>query len=76
MMRLAAEWDELCGEPWAARCRPVSLNEGHLVVEVKDGQTASLLRYQTADLVAILRGRLGAGVVGSVSFTVARKWGP
>ena len=51
--QLVADWDETAGEPWAGRSRPASLEGGELVVEVFDGASASLLRYQVGGLVAL-----------------------
>jgi hypothetical protein len=70
--QLVSEWDEKAGEPWAGRSRPASLEGGELVVEAFDGSSASLLRYQVADLVRRLDEVLGQGLVTSVRVRVAR----
>ncbi len=70
---LLGRWEEVAGEPWAERSRPVTLADGELVVEVADGATASLLRYQTRDLVSRLDERVGRGLVTTVRVRVQRR---
>ncbi len=48
---LVDSWADLAGEPWASRSRPVGLDDGELVVEVVDATAASLLKYQSSELV-------------------------
>ena len=69
--QLVGDWDQVAGEPWAGRSRPVSLDGSELVVEAFDGATASLLRYQVAGLVGRLAAVLGEGLVASVRGRVA-----
>jgi hypothetical protein len=64
--RLTGEWAALAGEPWGSRAEPVALQRGELLVEVADGATASLLRYQVPGLVDRLEGALGARLVDTV----------
>jgi hypothetical protein len=71
LTRLARDWDEHAGSPWAGRSRPVRLENAELVVEVQDGASASLLRFQVPALIARLDGALGHGVVASVRLRVA-----
>jgi hypothetical protein len=71
-MRLLEEWKQLAPPAWAERGTPVSLRDGTLDVEVADGGTASLLRYQQSELIAALEGSLGAGLVTSVRIRVRR----
>ena len=70
--RLLEEWAEIAGEPFASRARPVGLDDGVLYLEAADGAAASLLRYQTGDLLRRLEERLGRGLVTSVSLRVGR----
>ncbi len=70
---LMRRWPEVAGEPWAERSRPVALDGGELVVEVADGATASLLRYQTGMLLARLDERVGKGLVTAVRLRVQRR---
>jgi hypothetical protein len=69
--RLLNEWPEVAGGVWAQRAVPVGLRSGELVVEVADGSTASLLRYQVDALLERLEQALGARLVGSVRLRVA-----
>lgn len=66
LQRLTGEWEEVAGEPWASRSRPVGLHRGELVVEVRDGSTASLLKYQCGELLERLEKGLGARFVDTV----------
>ena len=70
--RLVDDWPEVAGEPWASRARPVGLHRGELVVEVADGTTASLLRYQVGDLLERLEEGLGARLVDTVRIRVRK----
>ncbi len=69
--QLVTDWDDTAGEPWAGRSQPAALEGGELVVEVSDGAAASLLRYQTGDLIRRLEKVLGQGLVTSVRIRVA-----
>lgn len=71
LSRLLAGWEDLAGEPWASRARPIKLAGGELVVEVSDGATASLLKYQALDLIDRCAAEFGPGVVSSVAIRVA-----
>lgn len=72
MVRLAGEWDQLAGREWAGRSTPVKLAQGTLTVEVADGATASLLRFQVAALQQNLNRRFGPDTVQGVSLRVRR----
>ena len=65
-------WAELAPSPWSERATPLALRDGVLEVEVDDGTTASLLRYQTAQLITHLETTVGAGLVREASITVKR----
>ncbi|MDH3729665.1 MAG: DUF721 domain-containing protein [Acidimicrobiia bacterium] len=69
---LLERWDELAPAPWADRATPVAVRDGVLEVGVADGATASLLRYQEAQLIEHLTETLGSGLVASVKITVER----
>lgn len=73
--RLVNDWAQVAGEPWAERAVPVGLHRGELVLEVADGATASLLKYQVSGLLERLERALGARLVESVRLRVrnARK---
>jgi hypothetical protein len=68
--RLLDDWAELAGGAWAERATPVGLRDGELLVEVADGTTASLLKYQAADLLERLEQGLGARLVDTVRLRV------
>lgn len=69
---LLERWDEIAPAPWAERATPLALRDGVLEVEVADGATASLLRYQEAQLVSHLTSTLGSGLVSAVRISVDR----
>jgi predicted nucleic acid-binding Zn ribbon protein len=71
-IRLAEEWEEICGKEWGAHSRPVSLWNGELVVEADSGGVAGLLRYATGELLRKIDDRLGTGLVTTVRIRVAR----
>jgi predicted nucleic acid-binding Zn ribbon protein len=71
--RLVDGWEELAGEPWASAAVPVGWHEGTLDVEVTDGSTATLLRYETDGLIRRLSERLGCQLVASVRIRVANR---
>jgi len=76
LSRLVEEWESLAGEPWGSRSRPAGLREGTLVVEVDDGLTASLLKYQEQALLERLERGLGSCFVSEIRIRVsARKKG-
>ena len=68
--RLLNDWPALAGGAWAERAVPVGLREGELLVDVADGTTASLLRYQVSDLLERLEQGLGARLVDAVRLRV------
>ena len=75
MARVIEDWRELAGESWGERTTPMRLTDGDLLVEVPDGTSAAVLRYQIPALIEGLTDALGAGVVTSVSLRVARPAG-
>ncbi|MBN2113128.1 MAG: DUF721 domain-containing protein [Acidimicrobiia bacterium] len=68
--RLVADWPGVAGEPWAGRSAPAGWQRGELVLEVADGATASLLRYQVPALLDRLESTLGARLVEAVRLRV------
>lgn len=68
--RLADEWVEASGEPFASLSRPASYRAGELVLVVADGAAASLLKFQISDLVRRLGERYGPGTVTAVRLRV------
>ena len=75
--RLVDVWRQVAGESWAGRAVPAGLHRGELVLEVGDGATASLLKYQVSALLDRLEKALGARLVESVRLRVrSPKKGP
>ncbi|HLE38090.1 MAG TPA: DUF721 domain-containing protein [Acidimicrobiia bacterium] len=68
--RLADEWPEAAGEPFASLSRPASYRGGELVLEVADGASASLLKFRIGDLIERLTERYGPGAVTTVRIRV------
>jgi predicted nucleic acid-binding Zn ribbon protein len=68
--RLAEEWPEAAGEPFATLSRPASYRSGELVLQVADGAAASLLKFRIPGLVERLAERYGAGTVTAVRLRV------
>lgn len=66
-----AGWADLVGEQVAAHARPVSIDQGCLVLAVDEPAWAVQVRYLEADLVGQLGERLGPGVVTRVRARVA-----
>lgn len=75
MARVKENWASLAGESWGERTEPLRLTDGDLLVEVPDGTTAAVLRYQIPALIEGLTDALGAGIVSSVTLRVARPSG-
>jgi predicted nucleic acid-binding Zn ribbon protein len=65
-----AHWEETVGEAIAAHARPVSLNDGVLVVAVDEPGWATQLRYLSTDLIRRLSDVAGDGVVGRIEVRV------
>lgn len=59
MLEILAAWEELAGEPWISRARPLYLRQGALVVEATERTAVAFLRYGTGELERRLRGRFG-----------------
>ncbi len=68
--RLADEWPEVAGEPFAALSQPASYRGGELVIQATDGASASLLKFHVGGLVERLTERYGPGVVTTVRIRV------
>ncbi len=70
--RLVSSWDDLVADRWRGRSRPIGVREQTLLVEVPEGADASILRYDTADLLRRISARFGPDLVRAVRFRVAR----
>jgi predicted nucleic acid-binding Zn ribbon protein len=64
--RIQRDWEQLAGSPWDRQSRPVSLQNGVLVVEAVATPAVAILRYGVTSLVQRLAGGLGPGVVTEV----------
>ncbi|HEY4584458.1 MAG TPA: DUF721 domain-containing protein [Acidimicrobiia bacterium] len=69
MSELIDEWEELAGNPWVGRSRPVVIRGRTLVVEASSPSMVAFLRYGATQLVETLSARFGAGVVDQVEVT-------
>ena len=67
---LVDSWDEIVSERWRGRSRPIGVREQTLLIEVPDGSAASLLRYDSADLLRRISDRFGPDLVRAVRFRV------
>lgn len=65
-------WADMVGEDLAARCEPVRLAGGVLVVRAESQVWATQLRYMLPQLRARVEGVLGAGSVGDIRVVVGR----
>ncbi len=75
--RIREAWGEIAGEQWRARTRPVAVSGDTLVVEVPDGATASLARYETRRFVSRVRAIVPEAAVAAVRVRVApTSWTP
>lgn len=74
--RVLEEWDEIVGEQVARHCRPVSLEEGVLVVSADSSAWATQLRLITPQLVSTIEEHVGAHVISELKVTgpAARTW--
>ena len=66
-------WSELVGAEVAANARPVSLDQGCLLVAVEDPGWATRFRYEQAGLLERFATELGEGVVTRIDVHVSRR---
>ncbi len=69
---LIARWSDIVSADWALGT-PVGVRDEVLLVEVKDGTIASVLRYQLDPLIRAISDEFGSGLVRSVRVTIARR---
>ena len=69
--KLVSSWDDVVSGRWRGRSRPIGVRDQTLLVEVPDGADASLLRYDSADLLRRISKRFGPDLVRAVKFRVA-----
>jgi hypothetical protein len=68
---LIRAWADLVPPDWAL-ATPVGVRDEVLLVEVRDGTTASVLRYQVDVLMRAISDEFGAGLVRSVRVKISR----
>lgn len=68
--QLVADWESFAPPDWVTFGTPVGVRDRTLLVEVSDGSAATLLRYQTADLLGAIEDHLGAGIVEAVKVRI------
>lgn len=64
--QILEEWDELAGNPWVGRSKPLYVKGGTLVVEASAPSMIAFLRYGEAGLIEALEDRFGEGQVEAV----------
>ena len=67
--RVLDEWDEIVGERLATHCRPVSFEDGILVVSASSSAWASQLRMLTPQLITTIEEHVGSHVVPELKVT-------
>ena len=67
--RVLEEWDEIVGERLATHCRPVSFEDGVLVVSASSSAWASQLRMLTPQLITTIEEHVGSHVVSELKVT-------
>lgn len=72
VMVIRERWGEVAGPGWE-QGEPVQVRNGVLTVEVRDGGTASRLRYDTAPLLRRITGLIGAEEITSIRLKVSRR---
>jgi len=72
VMVIRERWREVAGPGWD-QGEPVQVRNGVLIVEVRDGGTASRLRYDTAPLLRRISGLIGAEEITSIRLRVSRR---
>lgn len=72
-VRLHDRWDELVGPEAAVHCRPGSLEDGRLVIEVGEPAWASQLRWQSAEVIRRSADLLGDDVIQQVEIRVSKR---
>lgn len=66
MSEIATDWDELAGEPWRGRSRPVLIQDKTLIVEANAPSMVAYLKYGKTSLLARIADRFGDDAVERV----------
>ncbi len=72
LAELAGRWDEVVGDRLARECRPVSLADGTLLVEVSTAAWAVQLRFLEGEIRGRANETIGAGAVRALRVVVDR----
>lgn len=67
--RVLEEWDEIVGERLATHCRPVSLEDGVLVVSASSSAWAAQLRMLSPQLITTIEEHVGSHVISELKVT-------
>ncbi len=68
---LGARWGEVVGSDYADKTAPGPCDSGRLVILVRDGATASKLRFNTSQILQNVAKIAGEGTASSISFRVS-----
>ena len=71
---LAEKWAEIVGPVATEHCRPGSLVDGRLRIEVADSTWASQIKWQRAELIGRVAEFVGTGVVRTMDVQVSPRW--
>ena len=66
MSKISADWDQLAGNPWSGRSKPLYVKSHKLVVEASSPSMVAFLRYGETGLIGALQKRFGVGVVDTI----------
>ena len=72
---LGAIWEDIVGSDFATRSVPATCEKGRLTVLVRDGATASRMRFITTQILQNAAAVVGEGQVTTVAFRVKRSGG-
>ncbi len=73
---LVAEWNDIAPDRWRDRAHPVGVRGRVLLVEVRSGTDATVLRHDAAELLRRVSERFGDGLVDDVRICVAPQKAP
>jgi predicted nucleic acid-binding Zn ribbon protein len=74
--RLLGQWASVVGSDIAARCRPISLNDGDLKISAESTAWATQLRLMTPQILGRITAEMPAGMVRRLTITgpIAPSW--
>jgi len=71
-LKVFSEWDNVVGEAISANACPVSVNQGHLVVAVRNSMWLTELGFDEKKYRNKLNRLLGKGVIKTISFRIGQ----